>query len=305
MRFQLAARGVGVLVLASLLLGGCGEATPDSSGGGGPEKTKESPAAEHNALPGLEPPPSVVVRYFDESIELTPWTYCYGNGCADGMPPENPPDVGNPEEIIVEYPLPGWSFTASFRPSDDDCGRVQEVPLEPAGEGAFVLRPAGYAGTYDVTLFGRGDGDLFTTFRWTTTTDGPRPKPEARLAVLADHDGKVDSYGIELEVTHLARTPRRASAVVTVRADGGGKVTFKANRAARRCWPPEGTVYWDGPDKKGLDAAALGEGPFTYEVELMLDGVRYIATAQWPADEIAGNEPSVALNFTPNLPALP
>src|ERR687898_178041 len=95
----------------------------------------------------------------------------------------NPPDVGSPEEIIVEYPLPGWSFTASFRPSDDDCGRVQEVPLEPAGGGAFVLRPAGNAGTYDVTLFGRGDGDLFATFRWTTITDGPRPKPEARLAV--------------------------------------------------------------------------------------------------------------------------
>jgi hypothetical protein len=103
----------------------------------------------------------------------------------------------------------------------------------------------------------------------------------------------------------LARTPRRASALVTVRADEGGEATFKAERPARDCWPPEGTLYWDGPDKKGLAAAALGEGSFTYEVELMLDGVRHVATARWPADDIAGNEPSVALNFTPNLPALP
>jgi hypothetical protein len=64
-------------------------------------------------------------------------------------------------------------------------------------------------------------------------------------------------------------------------------------------------VYWDGPDDQGLAAAAaLGDGPFTYEVELVLEGTRYVATATWPADEIAGNEPSVALHFTPGLPAL-
>ncbi len=36
----------------------------------------------------------------------------------------------------------------------------------------------------------------------------------------------------------------------------------------------------------------------------MLDGVRHLATASWPADEIVGNEPSVALEFTPHLPAV-
>ena len=62
-------------------------------------------------------------------------------------------------------------------------------------------------------------------------------------------------------------------------------------------------MYWDGPDDRGLAAAALGGGPFTYKVELVLDGARYLATAAWPANEIAGNEPSVALRFTPDLPA--
>jgi hypothetical protein len=91
---------------------------------------------------------------------------------------------------------------------------VQEVPLEATGGEEFVLRPAGFASTYDVTLFGRGNGDLFVTFRWTTPTDGPLPVPEARLAVLAGHDGRVDSYGVELEVINLARTPKRASATI-------------------------------------------------------------------------------------------
>ena len=63
-------------------------------------------------------------------------------------------------------------------------------------------------------------------------------------------------------------------------------------------------MYWDGPDDRGLEAAALGKGPFRYEVELVLDGSRYFAEAAWPADEIVGNEPSVALEFTPGLPRL-
>jgi len=243
------------------------------------------------------------VRFFDESVALQAWTFCYRSLCADGAPPAEPPDVGDPEEVVIEFPLTGWSFTALFRPAANECGRVQEVPLEAAGDGRFVLRPAGDAGAYDVTLFGRGDGDLFATFRWTTPIDGTLPTPQARLAVLANRDGPAQSYGVELELTNLARTPRQASARITVQAEDGDTVTFNATRSRTRCLP-EGTVYWDGPDEKGLAAAALGEGPFTYRVELVLDGARYLATATWPADEIVGNEPSVALHFTPGLPRL-
>ena len=239
----------------------------------------------------------------DRSIDLTAWTFCFGNLCADGNPPADPPDVGSPEEVTVEFPLPGWSFKASFVPAGERCGREQQAPLTETADGRFILRPVGHADTYDVTLFGRGDGDLFVTFRWTTPTDGPLPEPEARLAVLAGHDGQIDSYGVELELSNLARTPAEAEATITVRAETGEEITFEATRAKSRCWP-EGTVYWDGPDQGGLDAAALGERPFTYEVEVVLDGARYVATASWPTDEIVGNEPSVALEFTPDLPAV-
>jgi hypothetical protein len=251
----------------------------------------------------MEAPPPVTVRYFEESIELHAWTYCYRNGCVDGAPPDNPYDVGSPEEIGVEFALPGWSFNASFTATAEKCGRIQTVPLQPAGDGEFVLRPAGFASTYDVTLFGRGDGDLFTTFRWTTPNDGPLPEPKARLAVLAGDDGEVDSYGVELEVAHLAQTPREATATVNVEAEGGESLAFTAKRSHLRCFP-EGTVYWDGPDDQGHAAAELGEGPFTYEVELTLDGERYFATATWPNDEIKGNAPSVRLEFSPALPSL-
>jgi hypothetical protein len=289
---------------AVLLLAACGEASSDPQVGAGPKTpSTTAPSAKPTAPPELDRPPPVTVRFFAESVDLQAWTYCYRTVCADGSPPARPPDVGSPEEVVVEFPLRGWSFTAFFRPAANECGRVQEVSLEAVGERRFVLRPAGFAGTYDVTLFGRGDGDLFTTFRWTTPIDGALPTPQARLAVLAGHDRRPESYGVELEVTNLARTPRQASAKITVRARDGDSLTFNAKRSDTRCLP-EGTVYWDGPDEKGLTAADLGEGPFTYKVELLVDGARYVATATWPADEIVGNEPSVALQFTPNLPGL-
>jgi hypothetical protein len=289
-----------------LLLAGCGGGMPDDEGVPAPATTPPpvtTTPTEPSVPAESDAPPPVTVHFFDQSVALRAWTYCYGNLCADGSPPAAPADVGSPDEVMVEFPLPDWSFTASFQPAGKRCGRIQEASLEPVSDGRFVLRPVGHADTYDVTLFGRGDGDLFTTFRWTTPADGPLPTPEARLAVLAGHDGEVDSYGVELELTNLARTPKQASAQITVQAADGTEVTFDATRSSMGCFP-EGTVYWDGPDAAGLEAAGLGEGPFTYRVEVVLDGSRHVAEAEWPTDEIRGNEPSVALEFRPALTSL-
>ncbi|HVF53928.1 MAG TPA: hypothetical protein VNC78_10055 [Actinomycetota bacterium] len=288
-----------------LILGACGQAptgrtaTPRED----PSETTPLPPQPTRGDRDLDKPPPVTIRYAEQSSELEAWTYCFGNVCADGSPPADLVDVGNVPEVFVEFPLPGWTFEASFTPSGEACGRVITVPLEQTGGGASVLRPAGYADTYDVTLFGRGGGDLFVTFRWTTPTDGPLPKPEARLAVLADHDGGVDSYGVELAISNLAETPKSATATVTVRAEDGDSLSFVAEQSNARC-QAEGSIYWDGPDDEGLAAARLGGDSFIYEVELLLNGVRHSATARWPEDEIRGNEPSVALEFEPPLPAL-
>ncbi|MGH2698264.1 MAG: hypothetical protein ACRDJL_03565 [Actinomycetota bacterium] len=295
---------IAAALAVSLLLTACSD-NPRDPVAAGPDKPEVVTSAEESDRSSdLKAPPPVTVRFFDQSIDLHAWTYCYGNGCVDGVPPRNPSDVGDPEAVVVEFPLSGWSFKASFTPVDEKCGRIQTVSLEPTDEGEFVLRPAGRADTYDVTLFGGGNGDLFTTFRWSTPDDGPLPKPGARLAVLAGHDGAVDSYGVELEVRNLARTPRSASAWITVRAEDGDALTFKAKQSHRGCFPG-GTLCWDGPDDKGLAAAELGDGPFSYDVELSLEGKRYVASATWPDEEIKGNEPSVRLDFSPSLPALP
>lgn len=248
-------------------------------------------------------PPPVTIRVGERSAALEPWTYCFGNGCADGVPPSNPVDVGEADGVVAEFPLAGWTFEATFVPVGDACPRRHVVPVRQTGDHTFAVDPAGPADTYDVTLFGRGDGDLVVTFRWTTTRDGVMPIPKARLAVLANHDGSVDSYGVELELSDLASTPEMASAVVTVTAADGASLTFDAIRAPG-CFG-DGVVYWDGSDEAGLAAAELGPAPFEYAVTVTIDGAEHRATATWPDDEIAGNEPSVVLDFDPPLPALP
>lgn len=295
-------RGPASVALAALVVGltACGSPfmqVPDAGRSPGPER---DPAADG---PQFDTPPPVTVRAGGKSFALEAWTYCYDTGCADGMPPVDPPDLGQAPRVDVEFPLNGWTFEAEFVPVGDACPRRHSVPVDRTGEGTYVVVPAGHADTYDVTLFGRGNGDLFVTFRWTTPTDGPMPVPHARLAVLADHDGAVDSYGVELELSDLAATPQRAEAQVTVTAANGEALTFDATRAPG-CFA-EGTIYWDGPAQAGLAAAQLGPAPFTYEVIVTLDGAPHTATATWPADELDGNEPSVSLDFAPPLPALP
>jgi predicted small lipoprotein YifL len=219
-----------VLLLAIVSLAGCGESTPDArpadvpadksdrNGSDGPPNTGPQDFAE---------PPNFRVRYGDDFVDLRPWTYCYANTCADGFPPTNPPDVGSPEQVIIEFPLAGWSVRADFDVVGKSCGRTFPAKTEEVAPGRFVLRPAGYAGEYDVTLSGRGPGgDAYTTFRWTTPTDGPLPTPSSYASIIAGHDGAIGSYGIELSVSQLAETPERADATITVTAADGDALTI-------------------------------------------------------------------------------
>jgi hypothetical protein len=287
------------LLLAALVLSGCGTAT--AVRGAGPD----DPARGAEDAPGaFESPPPVDIAYDGGSASLDPWTYCYGNGCADGAPPDHPHFVGSPPEVWVSYPLDGWTFTAEFKPAGQDCGRWQSTDLEPGADGAWVVHPVGYAGTYDVTLAGRNpdEGDAFTTFRWTTPADGELPEPTARVAVLADHDGTLDSYGVELDLTNLAETPRAADATIEVRDTSGGTVTLVPRRQTG-C-QPEGSVSWLLDETAAQEATTLTGDTFTYTVSVRLDGVEHVATATWPDEEMPDYGPSVALEFSPPLPAL-
>ncbi len=279
---RLAACAAAVLLLVS----GCGSVS-EAVGGGGFEPGDVTP---------------VVLQLEEGPVELAPWTYCLGNGCADGAPPAELHHVGSPGEVPFTFARDDWTFDATFKEHGDACARMITVPVEQTGDQEFLIRPAGPAGDWDVDVFGRGNGDVITTFRWTTPVTGAMPaKASGTAAVLADHDGELDSYGVELSVTNLDVRPDRAAAVITV-TGATGETTAITPRWDRACYS-EGDLFFTAPREDGLAATRIGTGPFTYTVDLTLDGATYQGVGAWPTDQTPDAAPSVPLTWTPGLPS--
>ena len=260
-------------------------------------------AREVGLDPGLaDTPPPVVLHLADGDRALDAWSWCFANGCADGAAPEDPVDVGRPDAVGFSFALDGWTFDASFREPRDRCFRQVDGLVEQTGDRTFEVTPAGPAGTWDVDLTGRGpEGDVVTTFRWTTPTAGDVPaEATGSAAVLADHDGSLDSYGVEVFLDDLAGQPRRATASLTVESAAGNEATIALDRQ-RGCYE-RGALGFSAPRSAGLAATRIGDGPFTYEVRLDLDGTPYVGRGAWPDDESAEMAPHVPLTWTPPLP---
>ena len=136
-----------------------------------------------------------------------------------------------------------------------------------------------------------------------TTEKGSFPdEVTSSLAVLADHDGRLDSYGVELGVSDLARTPRSASAMVTVIATDGTRATIELGSPPReRCWSA-GRVSWTAADSVAQEATELPGKVFEYVVQLTLDGATYTGRGTWPTDTNEEITPAVPLTWAPALP---
>jgi len=275
-----------LLVVVALVLAGCGDGT--NAVGAGPD---------------LAEPPPVTLHLSADDVVLDPWSWCWESGCVDGWHGGDLESVGSPSEVPFSFPEADWEFTATFNEHGvKRCPRRISVPVAAADDGTWLLRPAGPAGVWDVDLFGRGPGgDVITTFTWTTPADGGAPAPSGSAAVLADHDGELDSYGVEIGVDNLAGQPREASASVTVTGADGRSVTIDT-RPQREC-SSEGSLWFTAGDEAGRAATEIGAGPFEYVVELTLDGTTYAGRGTWPDDETDDIAPHVPLTWTPALPA--
>jgi hypothetical protein len=284
----LASLALGLAMLLAVPLAGCGEAHVPAVLGGGPS----------------DGPPPVTLHLDSGDVELDAWTWCWDNGCADGAPGDDLTDAGSPETVDFSFPRDDWSFTATFKEHrPGECGRQISVPVGRTDDGTWHLEPAGPAGTWDVDLSGNGDGgDVVTTFTWTTPVDGTLPGPATgSAAVLADHDGRLDSYGVEIIVSDLSAHPRSARASVVVTAADGRSV-FIPTRRERGCWS-EGSLMFTASDRAGRAATTLGAGPYTYTVDVTLDGTTYTGVGEWPTGETEDFAPHVPLTWTPALPA--
>ena len=260
-------------------------------------------------------PPPILVRGGGREHRLTAWSYCWSGGgrgvCADGHPPELPPDVGAPEELEVAFGAPGFRFVATVELHGVRCGRSQTADLQPTGPTTHRLVPIGPAGDYVVTLVGRSTdaavdkGDVTTTLRWRTPRAGPNEAPRATASILAGSPAGVISLGVDLVVNDLRATPGpgRARASVVVTSANGAAVTIELDRRTVEC-APEGFVSFGGAKALGERAARLGPAPFRYEVTLVLGSVTHRGSATWPDDVDPSCSPCTPLRFSPPLPGL-
>ncbi len=302
-------RTAAVLALAcsALLCGAlvaCGAGTPLPAD---PPLPVPSPTAtlDHGQVSPQGPPP-FVVRYDSTELRIAAAAWCWSNGCADGIDLD-PPSIGSPDEVLVFIPDFDRLQATQVSGERHTCeSRTLEAATEDLGGGWWRVVPQGPADDYTVDLFASrggelftppgGTGDMFASLRWTTTVDAPLPDPEASIVLVVNHDGKPDSYGLELSVANLAATPSEYSATVTVTAANGKSHTFEA-QPAEHC-AGAGWLFFDEPDSDALAAPRLGDFPFTYRVELVLDDVTHVATARYGGDEVSIDVP---LEFEPAL----
>jgi hypothetical protein len=292
---------------------GCGSPHAAAPSPDAPRPTTEPSGTSRIELPAERPagdypmadPPRFHVLTEDGQVALRPWTICGPGYCADGAPDDDHlVDVGRVDHLDFGFDLSGWQFRdVTFRELTRDCPRAITVPATRTGERTFRVDPAGPPGRWAVDIFGRGPGgDAVTTVEWTTTRRGPDgPAPTGVAAVVADHDGRLDSYGVELSLTGLDAAYGDATASITVASDDGEEVTIPLRRSGGCTY--EGHLFFTASEARGQQAAALGDAPFTYSATVQLGGVSHTGTASWPDDVVPGNEPNVALAWDPPLPA--
>jgi len=316
----LAACGAAVLLVAGTV--GTMSALGDGTDGRTPAVDPPSSSPPVSPAPSVDqaipdtPPewddakaPPVVLWLDGREERLEPWTSCYwapdGRGaCIDGMPVPPFADVGQRDTVEFRFPLPGWTFQATFTPlSENVCERSITVDVRPTGTYVFEVPLAGAPGDYQVDLFGRAPegGDVIMSFRWSTSERGRIPTPRGYAGVIGGNREETHVYAPEIGLQDIADLAERPTATITVTAANGRSTTLPGLRATQPCWK-RGSVFFRGADADSAGVLALGPAPYTYTVDLVLDGTTYTGTGTWPADEERGNEPYVTLDFSPALP---
>jgi hypothetical protein len=151
-------------------------------------------------------------------------------------------------------------------------------------------------------------GDLVTALDWTTTSDSTETSvARGEVGLLGPppvyEDRELEGYGPSLSLTGLAEEPSQGTADVLL-SDGSASATYPMKLSRRDSCPGDGAVSFSGDAMdESLDLPALGDPPYSYEVHLTMDGRSYTGTGRWPDDLKPPNANSLALTWSPPLPA--
>lgn len=255
--------------------------------------------------------PKVTVSHANRILNLDAWGYCWnGLGCMDGFPPSDIPflDILN-GPVTVEFPMSGWEFDAGFVDISEDpvdtygCGDLYlPAEVEQVGEHSWRFLPRGPAGPYRVDLYGTDPegGDVSVSFLATTTADYPWPPSSARAMV--EDGGRNATIRFIVFAWGLPATPQRASAdIVLTGADGEHRISIDSAHTDE-C--DVGAVDFRTSVRSAAMRNRLGDPPYDIRYEIVLDGVRHVATTGWPpySDGQYYGLDYTPLEFEPPLP---
>ena len=260
-------------------------------------------------------PPPLTLYGTQGEVELDAWSFCFfaeaedgssnRGSCADGAPPEHPPELRADDAATFAFPLDGWDFSADFHPAGeraDRCRREWSTPVRQEGD-RYVIPVVVPAGTWDVDVFGRGEpgNDLTTTFRWVTAGAAQTETGVTGTAFFIGPPSlgtPMTAPSPTVRLSGLATEPAEASARFRLTASGGEELALELRLAPGRC-ARDGVVSFvtpTGPSEIDLSGAP----PFTYAVDVTLDGVTSTGTGTWP-DDLVANGDELELTFDPPI----
>ena len=251
--------GVGLVAVATLLLGGC--AGPHSLSDPPPD---EVPTPSRTESFGDASEERLVLRAGDAELWLAPLTVSLN----DPIRADDYPAVTADDLFVFVRPI-GWPLYAEqFTGTPYECGERSWAPdVVELGGGWWRISPVGPAARYMVSLSaGSGPGTppwgqtggVEALINVDTTVDRPAPSPWASVEFQI-MEGEEST--LILDVSNLTATPAAASATVTVTGEGAPlRLDLLPDEGA--C-PSGGSVTLlnrVGPDV----VTSLGDGEWTY-----------------------------------------
>ena len=283
-----------MLIVAIALLAGCARpnslSTPPPTGVPTPSTTESfgAPSADDD----------LVIRHGDTELHVASMDAAVN---LDPIPDDVPSVVA--DDLYVFVSPAGWTLSAmQFTGEPYECGeRALEPEQDDIGGGWWAIRPVGPAGTYSLRLSaGSGPGlplggDIGATGAYLTletTTDRPLPQPAAALDVAAIEN---EPGSVSLALIGLSDSPESVSATVVLTGSDGRSVTATPERRDGDC-----TMAGDVSLHAELtvdEVSTLGDAPYGYDIDLMLDDTAYQASGTTQEDGGLGTP-----SFTPALP---
>lgn len=276
------------------LLAGC--ASPNSLSDPAPSGIPTPSTTESFGTPSGDN--DLVIRYNDTELHIASMDAAVN---LDPITDALPSIVA--DNLYVFVRPAGWTLSAmQFTGEPYEC---DERSLEPVqddiGGGWWTIRPVGPAGTYTLQLSaGSGPGlplggevgaaGAYVTLQ--TMTDRPLPPPAATIDVVAIEN---EPASVSLTITGLSDSPDSVSASVVLTGSGEQPVTSTPTPQDGDCaMTGDVSLYSELTDD---EISSLGEAPYRYDIDLVLDGATYTATGTTPEDGALGT-----LSFTPALP---